>query len=141
MVWLLFFQTPEHFFPSHMPVSTFFFVGVKKKTLFFFSDRHLCLVKDYWLPPHCVWKNLIARRLLAFLIIVLNPLKRYRVVSPHCNVCSCCLLRVAPFNLFSSPSPLKRFSCGSLLVVCEESSNFCCLLRVALPFIFLAFVS
>ena len=34
---LLFFQTPEHLFPSHMPFSTLiFFVGVKKKICLFF---------------------------------------------------------------------------------------------------------
>ena len=42
--------------------------------------------------------------------------------------------------VFIAFNPLKRFSCGFLLVVCKEIFDFCCLLRVALPFP-LAFVS
>ena len=38
---LLFFQTPEHLFPSHMPFSTLNFLLGQKKDICLFSDRHL----------------------------------------------------------------------------------------------------
>ena len=106
-----------------------FFVGVKKKTFVFFLTAICGLVKDCF-----ICKTLHFAFCLDFLIctIILNLLM--------CACLACLFLfalskqdlkRIVLFLLslacgsfqfvFIAFNPLKRFSCGFLLVVCEES--------------------
>ena len=68
--------------------------------------------------------------ILSFFLLAFSPLKRLRVAFAEKQG----VLLV--FNLFSSLLTLKRFSCGFLLVVCEEDV-FLFLLSVACGFLLL----
>ena len=69
-----------------------------------------------------------------FFLFAFSPLKRLRVAFSSLCVEKQDVLLI--FNLFSSLLTLKRFSCGFLLVVCEEDV-FLFLLSVACGFLLL----